>query len=160
MSADMFLKIEGIQGESVDKVHADEIDVLSWSWGMSQSGSMHVAGGGGAGKVAVQDLTITKYVDRANPNLMQKCCTGEHYKGATLTIRKAGADPLEYLVITMTDLLVTSVSTSGSGGEDRLVETITLNFAEFQQVYTPQTKDGSGGAAVDVAFHIAQNVIV
>ncbi len=160
MSADMFLKIEGIDGESVDKVHADEIDVLAWSWGMTQSGSMHIATGGGAGKVAVQDVTITKYVDRCTPNLMQKICTGEHYKEAKLTIRKAGADPLEYLVLTMKDVLVTSYSTGGSGGEDKLTETITLNFAEFENVYTPQEKDGSGGGSVDVAFNIAENVIV
>lgn len=160
MSADMFLKIEGIQGESIDKVHADEIDVLAWSWGMSQSGSMHISLGGGAGKVAVQDLTITKYVDRSSPNLMQKCCTGEHYKEAKLTIRKAGADPLEYMIITMKSVLVTSISSGGSGGEDKLTETITLNFAEFENVYTPQEKDGSGGAAIDVAFHIAENTIV
>jgi type VI secretion system secreted protein Hcp len=160
MSADMFLKIEGIQGESVDSVHADEIDVLAWSWGMSQSGTMHVAAGGGSGKVAVQDLSITKYVDSASPNMMQKCCTGEHYPSAILTIRKAGADPLEYLVITMTGVLVTSISAGGSGGEDKLTENVTLNFAEFESVYTPQAADGSGGAAIDVAYNIAQNVIV
>ncbi len=160
MSADMFLKIEGIDGESVDAKHADEIDVLAWSWGMTQSGSMHVAKGGGAGKVAVQDLTITKFVDRSSPNIMQKCCTGEHYPEATLTIRKAGADPLEYLVIKMKQVLVTSISSGGSGGEDKLTETITLNFSEFESSYTPQEDDGSGAAAVDVAFHIAQNTIV
>ena len=160
MSADMFLKIEGIQGESVDSVHADEIDVLAWSWGMSQSGSMHVSAGGGAGKVAVQDMSITKYVDRCSPNLMQKCCTGEHYPSAILTVRKAGADPLEYLVITMKQVLVTTISSGGSGGEDKLTENITLNFAEFETIYTPQTADGSGGAAVDVAYNIAKNIVV
>lgn len=160
MSADMFLKIEGIQGESVDKTHADEIDVLAWSWGMTQSGTMHIAAGGGSGKVAVQDMSITKYVDRCSPNLMQKICTGEHYPSAILTIRKAGSDPLEYLVITMTHVLVTSLSTGGSGGEDKLTENITLNFAEFESVYTPQAADGSGGAAVDIAFNISQNTIV
>lgn len=160
MSADVFLKIEGIQGESVDKVHADEIDVLAWSWGMTQSGTMHIAAGGGSGKVAVQDMVVTKYVDRSSPNLMQKCCTGEHYPQAILTVRKAGSDPLEYLIITMKEVLVTSISSGGSGGEDKLTETISMNFAEFESVYTPQQADGSGGAAVDVAFHIGQNTIV
>ena len=160
MSADMFLKIEGIEGESVDKKHAGEIDVLSWSWGMSQSGSMHISAGGGAGKVAVQDVSLTKYVDRSSPNLMQKCCTGEHYPEATLTVRKAGAEPLEYLVITMKKVLVTSISTGGSGGEDKMTENITLNFADFASTYTPQAADGSGGAKVEVAFSIAENVIL
>ena len=160
MSADNFLKIEGIEGESVDKTHAGEIDVLAWSWGMSQSGSMHISAGGGAGKVAVQDMSLTKYVDRSSPNLMQKCCTGEHYPEAILTVRKAGADPLEYLIITMQKVLVTSISTGGSGGEDKLTENITLNFADFASTYTPQAADGSGGARVEVAFSIAENVIL
>jgi type VI secretion system secreted protein Hcp len=160
MSADMFLKIEGIQGDSIDKTHTDEISVLAWSWGMSQSGTMHIAAGGGAGKVAVQDISITKYVDRATPNLMQKCCTGEHYPSAILTVRKAGTDPLEYLVLTLTDVLVTSISTGGSGGEDRLTENISLNFAQFETVYTPQQADGSGGASLDISYNIPQNAIV
>ena len=82
MSADMFLKIEGVEGEAVDHKHGGEIDVLAWSWGMTQSGSMHIGGGGGAGKVSVDNLTVTKYVDKSTPNLINTCCTGKHYKEA------------------------------------------------------------------------------
>ena len=160
MSADMFIKIKGIQGESVDDVHTDEIDVLAWSWGMSQSGTTHMGTGGGAGKVSVQDLSFTKYVDKSSPNLMKACCNGKHIEECTLVVRKAGETPLEYLIIGMKNALVASVSTGGSGGEDKLTENITLNFAEFETVYTPQAADGSGGAAVDVAFHIAENTII
>jgi len=70
MAVDMFIKIGDIEGEAVDDAHGGEIDVLDWSWGMSQSGSMHIGGGGGSGKVNVQDLSFTKYVDMASPNLM------------------------------------------------------------------------------------------
>ncbi len=157
MAVDMFLKIEGLDGESVDSVHADEIDILAWSWGMSQSGTMHMGKGGGAGKVSVQDISVTKYVDSASHDLIRKCCNGAHFNEAVLTVRKAGADPLEYLVITMKEVIVTSVSTGGSGGEDRLTENVTLNFKEFEVVYTPQEKDGSGGAAKDFAWNIAEN---
>jgi len=160
MSSDMFLKIEGLDGESVDSVHADAVDVLAWSWGMTQSGTMHLATGGGSGKVAVQDISVTKYVDSTSANMMQKCCTGEHFPEATLIVRKAGSDPLEYFTITMKSVLVTAISTGGSGGEDRLTENVTLNFAEFAVCYTPQMADGSGGAAMDIAFHIAQNAVV
>ena len=77
MAVDMFLKIDGLKGESADDAHAGEIDVLAFSWGMSQSGSMHIGGGGGSGKVNVQDMSITKYLDKASTVLMQKWCSGK-----------------------------------------------------------------------------------
>jgi len=101
MAVDMFIKIGDIKGESGDSVHGGEIDVLAWSWGMSQSGSMHTGGGGGAGKVNVQDLSITKYLDKASPNLMQFCSSGKHYPEAKLTVRKAGDKAVEYVIINM-----------------------------------------------------------
>lgn len=159
-ASDMFLKIEGIEGESLDSVHAGEIDVLAWSWGMTNSGSMHVGEGGGTGEPSFQDISVTKYVDKTTPNLVQKLATGEHYPSAILTVRTAGAKPVEYLVITLTDVLVTSISTGGNGAEDRVTEEITLNFKAFELVYKPQQADGSGGAAVDVAYDIADGVIL
>jgi len=160
MSADMFLKIEGVTGEAIDHAHGGEIDVLAWSWGMSQSGSMHVGGGGGAGKVAVQDISITKYVDKSSPNLINTCCTGKHYPEAKITVRKAGDKPVEYFIITMTDVIVTSISTGGSGGEDRLTENVSLNFAKVKVEYTPQAKDGSAGATVETGFNIEENTVL
>jgi len=158
MAVDMFLKLGDIKGESVDDKHKDEIDVLSWSWGMSQSSTTHMGGGGGAGKVAVSDLHITKYTDSASPNLMLSCCTGKHYDEATLVIRKAGDKPLEYLKIKMSEVLISSVQWAGSGADDRLTESVTLNFGKVNQVYTPQKADGSGGAAIEATFNIAHNV--
>ena len=160
MATDMFLKLDDVKGESIDDKHKDEVDVLSWNWSMSQAGTTHIGTGGGAGKVSVGDLTITKYIDKATPNLMLACCTGKHYKEAKLTVRKAGEKPLEYLKLTLKDVIVSSVLPGGSGGEDRLVERLTLNFAEYKVEYTPQKKDGSGEAAVEAAFHIARNVKV
>jgi len=157
MAVDMFLKLEGIKGESVDHKHKEEIDVLSWSWGMSQSGTTHMGPGGGAGKVSVQDLSVTKWVDVATPNLMLFCATGKHIPSATLTVRKAGDKPLEYLIVTMKDVLVTSCSTGGSGGEDRLSENVTLNFSQVKTAYSAQKADGSGAPAVEMAFDIAKN---
>ena len=160
MAVDMFLKLDDVKGESSDSKHKDEIDVLSWSWGMSQSGTTHQGGGGGAGKVSVQDLSVTKYVDKSSANLQLSCCNGKHFKEALLTVRKAGENPLEYLKITMKEVIVSAVSTGGSGGEDRLTENVTLNFAEFKTEYTPQKPDGSGDAAVEAAWNIAENVKV
>ena len=157
MAVDMFLKLDDVKGESRDDKHQDEVDVLAWSWGMSQSGSMHTGGGGGAGKASVLDLSLTKYVDKASPNLVMATCNGKHFKEALLTVRKAGEKPLEYLKITMKDVVVSSINTGGSGSEDRLTENVTLNFAEFKLEYVPQKSDGSGEAAIEAAWHIAKN---
>ena len=162
MAVDMFLKLEGCKGESQDKVHKDEIDVLAWSWGMSQSGTMHTGGGGGAGKVNVQDLSVTKWVDKSSPVLMQYCSIGKQFTEALLTVRKAGGDdPLEYILITMKDVIVTSVSTGGSGGEDRLTENCSLNFSQYKVEYQPQKPDGSAdGGKIPWEFDIAANAKV
>ena len=157
MSVDMFLKIGDIKGESLDHAHKDSIDVLAWSWGMSQSGSMHGGGGGGSGKVTVQDLSITKYVDSASTNLQLKCCNGKHYEEALLTVRKAGETPVEYLKITLSRVLIGSVSSGGSGGEDRLTENVTLNFAKAKVEYTPQDETGAAGAVMQYGWDVAQN---
>src|SRR5471030_2705785 len=107
----MFMKLEGISGESTDHKHKGKTDVLAWSWGVSNSGSAHVGGGAGAGKANVQDLSFTKYIDKCSPDLMLATCNGKHYDKAVLVVRKAGETPLEYLTITMTEVLVTSLST-------------------------------------------------
>ncbi len=157
MAVDMFFKIDGIAGESRDDKHKGEIDVLAWSWGMSQSGTTHMGTGGGAGKVNVQDLSFTKYIDKATPNLMLFLSNGKHIKEATLTVRKAGETPLEYYVLKLTEVMVTSLTTGGSGGQDRLTENVTLNFAKYELDYKPQKADGSGDAAVKVGWNIAEN---
>lgn len=158
MAMDIFIKIGDLKGESIDDKHKDEIQLLAWSWGMSQSGTTHAGPGGGSGKVSVQDLSFTHYIDKVSPNLMLACANGKHFSEALLTVRKAGEKPLEYLKITLTDLIVTSVTTGGSGGEDRLTENVSLNFAKFKVEYTPQKKDGSGDAPVTVGWDIAGNV--
>lgn len=157
MAVDMFIKIEGIKGESKDDKHKDQIDVLAWSWGMSQSGTFHTGGGGGAGKVNVQDLSLTKWVDVSSPVLMLSCSNGEHIKKAELFVRKAGKDPLEYIVITMEKVMVTSLSTGGSGGEDRLTENVTLNFAKASFKYVQQSDTGGQDAAKTYNWDIEAN---
>ena len=158
MAVDMFLKIEGVKGESKDAKHPGETQVLAWSWGMSNSGTAHMGGGAGAGKVNVQDLSITKPLDAGSPDLMMATCNGKHYKKATLVVRKAGEKPLEYLKIEMDDVMITAVSTGGSGGEDTLTENVTLNFANVKVIYKPQKADGSGDADITFGWKIAANV--
>ena len=163
MSFDMFLKLEDqkgmVKGESQDDKHKDEIDVLAWGWSMSQSGNTHFGGGSGAGKVSIADISITKWVDKATPNLMKGCSSGTHYKQGILTVRKAGGEkPLDYLVITIKDIIITNLSTGASGGEDRLTENFSLNFAEVKLEYQPQKTDGTAdGGKIPWAMDIAAN---
>ncbi len=160
MAVDMFIKIGDIKGESQDTAHKDEIDVLSWGWGLSQSGSMHLGSGGGAGKVNVQDLTFNKYFDKSSPNLMMACSSGKHYPEAKLVVRKAGGDSqVEYIVITLKEVLVSSIGTGGTNHDDRLTETITLNFAQVLVDYQPQKADGTkDGGQIKYGWNIRQNV--
>lgn len=155
MAVDMFMKIGDIKGESIDDKHKDEIDVLSWSWGLSQGGSMHGAGGGG--KVSVQDVSFTKWVDKASPILMKMCCNGKVYPEALLTVRKAGENALEYIKIKMEGVQISAVSTGGGGGSDEMTENVALNFAKVSVDYTPQKPDGSGDAAIKMGWDIAGN---
>jgi type VI secretion system secreted protein Hcp len=158
MAVDFFLQLDPIKGESTDAKHKEQIDVLSWSWGLSQSGSFHSGTGGGAGKVSVQDLSFTHYIDKAHPDLIQACTTGQHINKGTLTIRKAGGkDALEYLKITLEDVLVSSVHTGGHSGDERIMENVSLNFRKFKVEYTPQTDKGAAGTAGQFSWDIAAN---
>ena len=150
MAMDMFLYFDtasGIKGETKDKVFKTKggIDVLAWSWGLSNSGSAHMGAGQGAGKANFQDISFTKYIDLASTKLMTSCATGTHIKEAKLVIRKAGGSPLEYLLIDLSDCLISSYSTGGSGGEDRLTENVSLNFAIVKIDYKTQKEDGTEG---------------
>jgi type VI secretion system secreted protein Hcp len=159
MAVDMFMKIGDIKGESTDKKHPDQIDVLAWSWGISNSGTTHQGGGGGAGKANVQDLSFTKYTDASSHALLLAASNGQHYPKANLYVRKAGGKgaPIEYIKIEMDEVMITSVSCGGSGGEDRLTENVTLNFAKVKYEYTPQKADGTPDTTKEMVFDIAAN---
>ena len=158
MAADIFIKLGDIEGDAVDKTHGGEIRVLSWGWGLTQSGTMHDSSGGGAGRVSVQDISFTKAVDRASPNLIKFCCNGRTFPTATLTVRKAGSDePLEYLVLELENIIISSVSLGGSPGEESLTENVSINFAKFKYIYTPQMDDGSGDAEIEAGYDVRTN---
>ena len=157
MAASIFARIGTIKGESQDAQHQDEIEVLSWSWGVSRLDTMSHGGGGGAGKASFHDFSFTHHVDKASPVLMRACATGEHIKDATITVRKAGKGQQDYLVINMTDVLVTSVSMSVSAEGDATAEGVTLTFAKVDLAYQPQKPDGSLDAAIHFTYDLKAN---
>jgi type VI secretion system secreted protein Hcp len=156
MAVDMFLKLDGIKGESADHKHKDEIHIESFSWGMSQTGAHGSGGGGGAGKVSVHDISITKFVDKSSPALMLACCNGKHIKDGLITVRKAGEKPLEYLKIKLVDILISGVQNAGHGG-DQLTENVTINFAKFHVEYQEQKADGTGSPGGEMGWDVKAN---
>jgi type VI secretion system secreted protein Hcp len=156
MAVDIFAKIADIKGESRDAKHKDEIEVLSFSWGVTNTTTTAVGGGGGAGKVTFQDLTITHNVDKASPQLMLACATGKHLKEAIIAQRKAGRGQQDYLIVKMNDVIVTSVTdglTSGQPGS----ETVSLTFAKIEFEYKPRKRDGTLDAGVIFKYDIKSN---
>ena len=153
MAADIFAKIGDIKGESLDDKHKGEIEVLSWSWGLTHAGTTSGGGGGGAGKASFHDLSFTHKIDKASPVLMKACATGVHLKEATITHRKAGKGQQEFLIFKMNDLIVTAVAT-GDDGEGGQHETVSLAFAKIDLEYKPQKADGSLDAGIHFKYDI------
>jgi len=155
---DYFLKIEGIQGESMDAVHKNEIQVDSFSWGETQQGTAAVGGGAGAGKVHMQDLHIVTGISKASVSLMLACATGQHIKKAELFCRKAGGKQEEFLKVTMTDLLISSYQTGGSGHSDaRPTDQVSINFAKIEFEYKEQKPDGTLGGSTKAGWDLKAN---
>ena len=158
MAQDIFLKINGIDGESQDSSHKNEIELLAWDWTIEQQSTMHAGSGGGAGKATVSDLSFEHDIDRASPNLMKYCLTGKHINEAVLVVRKAGGNPLEYLKLTMTDVIVTKVSPRGSVDDEvRMREQVALSFSRVKQEYVVQNAQGGSGGAVTAGYDIKGN---
>ncbi|UDM49822.1 Hcp family type VI secretion system effector [Cupriavidus sp. MP-37] len=158
MAQDIFLKINGIDGESQDSSHKNEVEVLAWDWSIEQQSTMHAGSGGGAGKATVSDLCFEHFIDRASPNLMKYCLTGKHINEAVLVVRKAGGNPLEYLKLTMTDVIVTQVSPKGSVDDEvRMREKVALSFSRVKQEYVVQNAQGGSGGAVTAGYDIKGN---
>ncbi|MFI3221372.1 MAG: type VI secretion system tube protein Hcp [Methylococcales bacterium] len=161
MSTDMFIKIGDIKGESKDSKHKDEIEMLSWGWGFSNMGTAHSGGGSGGGKVQVHDIHFSKHTDCSTHALIASCCKGTHHKEATLHVRKAGDKPLEYIIIKMKEVFITSVTMDGHGSSGEVpMESVTLKFAEFEYAYQPQKTDGSAdGGKKEFKFSIEEHVV-
>jgi type VI secretion system secreted protein Hcp len=151
MADDIVLKIDGIEGESQIDGHKKEIDVHSISWGMHNSASTHTGGGGGSGKVIFQDVHFSKNFDSSSHNLQRRCADGKHIPTAVVTFRKQGEGQKDYLVVTLSDLLVTSYS-GGNGGEQ-----FSLAYSKFKFDYKEQTSKGGLGGSKMWEFDVKAN---
>jgi type VI secretion system secreted protein Hcp len=157
VAADYFINITGVEGESKDAKHKGWIDVESWSWGETNPSSPTSGGGGGAGRVQMQDLHFTTRVSKASPKLFLACASGQHMKEARLVAVHAGAMQQEFLTWTFTDVLVTGYQTGGAGGEMGPMDQVSLNFAKIRVEYKAQKADGSLDAAVTAGWDAKLN---
>jgi type VI secretion system secreted protein Hcp len=161
-AVDYFLKIEGIEGESQDSKHKNEIQIESFSWGATQAVAVSTGGGHGAGKVSVSDLVVTKRIDKASAGLFKACATGAHIPKATLVCRKAGKDQQEFYKVTFTDILVSSIQQEGQtvGGtrHEEVLENVGLNFAKYEIEYKAQGKDGSLQGVSKSGYDVKQQI--
>ena len=157
MPSQIFAKLGNIKGESTDVKHQDEIEVLSFSWGVTNPRAIVGGGGGGTGRVTFQDLSIVHNIDKASPQLLKACATGMHLKDATITHRKAGKGQQEYLIVKMNDVIITGVVHGGTADDAPGSETVSLVFAKVDFEYRPQKADGSLDAGINFKFDIKAN---
>ncbi|MCM8738878.1 type VI secretion system tube protein Hcp [Azospirillum sp. A1-3] len=159
MAYDVFIDIDGIQGESMDSKYKDKIAVRSFSFGVAQAGTFSHNSGGGAGKADFSALKILKHTDSASHLLFLHCASGTHIKQATVIVRKAGGEQRDFFKILLSDLLVQSFNAVGDpqGPESQPLEEVTFNYSSIKISYAKQKQDGSMEAFKDAGWSLKEN---
>jgi type VI secretion system secreted protein Hcp len=162
MAVNAFLDIDGVEGESIQKGYEKKIELMSFHWGASQSATTHMGTGSGSGKANVQDMSFSKNLDKTSPVLLQHLLIGTHFKKIVLTLRKVtGATQLPYLVFTMEDALLSSYSTgAGMGGDDQIIENLSINFGRIKMEYTLQDSKGNAAGKTTASWDIPKGATI
>jgi type VI secretion system secreted protein Hcp len=156
MPTQIFAKIGDIKGDSVDARHPDEIDVMSFSWGVAHTGPASSGGGGAGGKPTFQDLLIVHPIDSATPALLLACATGRHISQATISHRRAGDNQQDYLTITLSDVTIATVTENGVEAQP-YTETVSLRYAKVDLLYRKRRPDGSLDDGRHFTFDVRTN---
>jgi type VI secretion system secreted protein Hcp len=158
---DIFLKLDGIKGESKDAKHPGEIDIFHYEVKATQEGTRHRGSGGGGGKAVFGDLMVISQIDTSTTDLFKCCAAGTHISNGTLTVRKAGGTALEFWIGTLTDIVVSSWHVSApTSDERRHLVTFSLNFAKIKWKYYPQAASGAAGVATEAGWDVAANQVI
>ena len=163
MPTDAFLKFDGVEGESMIRGYEKHMAILSYSWGISNNVSFASGTtGGGAGKASVQDFHFTKYLDKTSPVLMGRLLIGHHFKTVVLTLRKTtGGVQLDYLTMTLEDCCLSSYQTgAGMGGDDSIVEQLSIGFARVKIAYKIQDAKGATVGTVPASWDIQKGATI
>jgi type VI secretion system secreted protein Hcp len=155
MAVDYFLKLEGIEGESSDSNHKNEIQLMSWSWGASQVSSVAGTGGSGAGKADLSDFSLMTYFDKATPKFFKSIGLGTHIASGTLSAVKSGAQGKPYLKVDFAEIFVTSLQISGSSE----VPTVGISFTynEIKIDYSVQDEKGNLKSTGPITYNTKEN---
>lgn len=156
-AGELFLKLDNVLGESREPGHVGEIDVLSFSFGASQTGVREAGGRASARRSSLSPIAIVKQVDKSSPKLFLACATGVHFKDAVLTISTGGDKPFEYLVITMSDVLISSYQVGTSEGAGPATESISFSYSKIEYRYIPRNDAGEPLQPVVVTFDVLKN---
>lgn len=146
---DMYLKIEGVDGESIDDKHKNWIDVLSSNWGVS--GPSSPVGGGTGTEAEAKEFVIRKWADKASPLIYLACCKGENYPYVTLNLVEPTGERGQYMQFKMENVFITTVtgpvggSTSPTtiGDSARPYEDISFNYGKIEWTYTVLDSNGA-----------------
>jgi type VI secretion system secreted protein Hcp len=157
MAIDMYLQVDGITGESQDSNHKGWIDIASYTWGSTQKGAMASGGGGGAGKVNFNDLSVATNMDCATPALLKYCANGKHISNIKLSFCKAGGTQIEYSTVVLKDVIVTNVQISGVGSLDQVALNYSFQASQVEHHYWVQSKDGTKGAETEMGWDVKAN---
>lgn len=154
-----YMKIDDIKGESKRADHEDEIDVFGVRWGASQTSSASTGSGRTRGRAVVQDVTLHKYYDAASPYLALACLQGKSFPEIVIAVRKdSGEAHLDYLIITLTNVIISGYSMDGSGpkdsDDDMIVETVGLSCEKIGVKYTVQADDHSAGDEHEIEYDL------
>jgi type VI secretion system secreted protein Hcp len=152
MAGNLFLKLDGVDGESVQKPHEKEIEIQTWSWGASNAANL-AGGGSGQGSVSFQDIHITKMYDKSTATMMKKCAEGTHFATAKISMLKAGGGQQEFFTIKLKEVFITSIS-FGTHGDGAVTEQISLAFKDVEVIYKPQDDKGALGGDVKFGYNI------
>lgn len=153
-TTDAFIKIDGIDGESMDDKHKNEIEVLDFSAAVLNASSTATGGGSGAGVSQHEDFVITKHVDKASPKLFAACSSGEHIKKAVMSVRKAGKEQKDYLIVTLSDVLISGIQHTGALASASPTEEISFNYGKIEHEYKPQTSDGTTAGSIKAGYDV------
>ena len=157
MATDIFLKIDGMKGEATDVNHKDEVELLGWSWGVSEALISSGAGGIVGGTPKIGNFVVSKHLDKASPRLLEACLTAKHINEVVLTQRRAAGGKFSFLTITLKDVLIASLGDSDTGADPRPTENVAFVFSKMIYEYVPQKPSGQPDTPLLLRWDVKAN---